>query len=100
MTEDAVETKPRGRSWRDVDLRAVAPFAALALLLQLAAFDAGAQLVVADVRPRRVGVLARQLGLAPRMQRLGHRRVVPVAVDDHVALLVERNWPALCPTSG
>jgi ribose transport system permease protein len=32
-SEDAVETKGRGRSWRDVDLRAVAPFAALALLL-------------------------------------------------------------------
>ncbi|MCJ8055575.1 ABC transporter permease [Shinella curvata] len=32
-SEDAVESKGRGRSWRDVDLRAVAPFAALALLL-------------------------------------------------------------------
>jgi ribose transport system permease protein len=32
-SEDALETKGRGRSWRDVDLRAVAPFAALALLL-------------------------------------------------------------------
>ena len=32
-SEDAVETKGKGRSWRDVDLRAVAPFAALALLL-------------------------------------------------------------------
>ena len=31
--DDTVETKSRGRSWRDVDLRAVAPFAALALLL-------------------------------------------------------------------
>ena len=32
-SEDVGETKGRGRSWRDVDLRAVAPFAALALLL-------------------------------------------------------------------
>lgn len=32
-SEDALESKGRGRSWRDVDLRAVAPFAALALLL-------------------------------------------------------------------
>lgn len=32
-SEDAAETSARGRSWRDIDLRAVAPFAALALLL-------------------------------------------------------------------
>ncbi len=37
MSEDAIETKARGRSWRDIDLRAVAPFAALALLLVVGA---------------------------------------------------------------
>ena len=45
-SEDAVETKGRGRSWRDVDLRAVAPFAALALL----------RIVGALVNPNFIGI--------------------------------------------
>ncbi|AJD42866.1 ABC transporter permease [Rhizobium sp. SEMIA 4085] len=37
ISEESIEKESRRRSWRDVDLRAVAPFAALALLLVVGA---------------------------------------------------------------
>src|SRR5712691_9561799 len=72
--------------------------AALALELELCAFDARAQFVIADIESGRrrllPGVLdGGNLVLAKVMQLLRLRRVMAVAVDDHGASLIVEMMP-------
>src|SRR5258708_10287086 len=76
--------------------------AALALELELRAFDARTQFVIADIQggPRRLllGVFdGGNLVLAKVMQLLRLRGVVTVAVDDHGAALIVQMMPARPP---